>query len=136
MTYTAHDLEQAWGLTGVMLVNRTIAAAAGVDAQGLAKLNDRLRRADAAGTLAVPRLPDAEAYQVREWLLKNGIEHASVNALLEAGISDPLQQKLALSRWEYATRIPREHPLTLGIAEGLHLTPEQMDAAWEDLLTY
>lgn len=136
MNYTAYDLERAWGLSGVVLENCTIAAADDVTADELVRLNARLQRAHAAGTLDVPRLPNAEAYQVREWLLKNGIEHEAVTNLLQTGIPDPLQKKLALSRWEYATRIPRDHPLTVGIAEGLKLTTAQMDAAWEELLTY
>lgn len=136
MNYTAYDLEQAWGLSGVVLENRTIAAADGVTAEELVQLNARLQRAHAAGTLEVPRLPNAEAYQVREWLLKRGIEHAAVTALLENGIPDALEKKLALSRWEYATRIPRDHPLTVGIAQGLKLTAAQMDEAWEELLTF
>jgi hypothetical protein len=134
MTYLAIDVEQAFGLTGVVLQNGVI-----IHADGLADLtavNERLQRARAAGTLAVPRLPDAEAYQVREWLIKQGIGVNTVEVLLEQNISDPTQLALAKSRWEYATRVPREHPLTVGIGQALGMTPSELDEAWVDLLTY
>lgn len=134
MTLYAIDVEQAFGLTGVVLQNGVIIRADGLD--DLTAVNERLQRARKAGTLAVPRLPDAEAYQVREWLIKQGIGVNTVEVLLEQNISDPVQLELAKSRWEYATRIPREHPLTLGIGHALGLTPAELDAAWNELLTY
>ena len=134
MTLYAIDVEQAFGLTGVVLQNGVIIRADGLD--DLTAVNERLQRARKAGTLAVPRLPDAEAYQVREWLIKQGVGVNTVDVLLEQNIADPVQLELAKSRWEYATRIPREHPLTLGIGQALGLTPAELDAAWNELLTY
>ena len=134
MTLYAIDVEQAFGLTGVVLQNGVIIRADGLD--DLTAVNERLQRARKAGTLAVPRLPDAEAYQVREWLIQQGVGVNTVEVLLEQNITDPVQLELAKSRWEYATRIPREHPLTLGIGGALGLTPAELDAAWNELLTY
>lgn len=134
MTYLAKDVEQAFGLTGVVLQNGLILSADGYDDPS--PLNERLRRARAAGTLQVPRLPDVEAYQVREWLIRQGIGVNTVEVLLEQNITDPTQLALAKSRWEYATRVPREHPLTLGIGQALGMTPQELDDAWAELLTY
>lgn len=134
MTYLAQDVEQAFGLTGVVLQNGFVLSANGVSDP--TAINERLRRARAAGTLVVPRLPDAEAYQVREWLIKQGIGVNTVEVLLEQNISDPTQLALAKSRWEYATRVPREHPLTIGIGHALGLTDQELDEAWAELLTY
>lgn len=134
MTYLAQDVEQAFDLTGVVLQNGLILSADGYDDPS--PLNERLRRARAAGTLQVPRLPDAEAYQVREWLIRQGIGVNTVEVLLEQNIADPTQLALAKSRWEYAVRIPRDHPLTLGIGQALGLTTEEFDIAWAEILTY
>ena len=134
MTLLAIDVEQAFGLTGVVLQNGVIIRADGLDE--LTAVNERLQRAKRAGTLAVPRLPDAEAYQVREWLIRQGIGVNTVEVLLEQNITDPVQLELAKSRWEYATRIPREHPLTLGIGQARGMTPTELDEAWSDLLQY
>lgn len=134
MTYLAQDVEQAFGLTGVVLQNGFILRADGHD--DVISFNERLQRAREAGTLQVPRLPDAEAYQIREWLIRQGIGVNTVEVLLEQSITDPTQLALAKSRWEYATRVPREHPLTLGIGQALGMTPQEIDEAWAELLTY
>jgi hypothetical protein len=62
------------------------------------------------------------AWQIRRWLLANGISMAAVDAAL-AAIPDPQQRALAQVDWEYAPIVQRSHPMlpmmaaTLGIAD-------------------
>ena len=80
-------------------------------------------------------LPDAEAYQVRAWMIRGGMDPDLVPAIIAQVVPDGPQRKEALMRWDYAVRIPRDFPLVDVIGAQMGLTPEQIDAAWPDILT-
>jgi hypothetical protein len=82
-----------------------------------------------------PPLPPVEAYQVRAWMIRGGMDPDLVPAIIAQVVPDGPQRKEALMRWDYAVRIPRDFPLVDVIGEQMNLTPEQIDAAWPDILT-
>ena len=77
MNWTATQLETAFGMTGITLENGVITAGTGLD---LATANARLQLCLAANKLP----PDAEAYQVRAWMIRNGLDLDSIPALITA----------------------------------------------------
>ena len=79
--------------------------------------------------------PSAESYQVRAWMIRGGLDPDLVPAIIAQVVPDGPQQKEALMRWDYAVRIPRDFPLTNVIGAQMGLTPEQIDAAWPEILT-
>jgi hypothetical protein len=75
-------------------------------------------------------LPDAEKYQVLDWLDDHGITEADVDAALQS-ISDETQRRKALLRWHSVSRIPADNAFVLHVAAQLnidHLT------AWSQIL--
>jgi hypothetical protein len=78
--------------------------------------------------------PSAEAYQVRAWMIRGGMDPDLVPQIIAQVVPDGPQRKEALMRWDYAVRIPRDFPLVDVIGEQMNLTPEQIDAAWPDIL--
>ena len=79
--------------------------------------------------------PDAEAVNVRDWLLDQGITAADVEAkiaLIFAG--DALAAAKAINRWEYAVRVPRDHPLVVALGDALGFTKAQLDTEWANVL--
>ena len=79
--------------------------------------------------------PDAEAVDVRDWLLDQGITAADVEAqiaLIFAG--DALAAAKAINRWEYAVRVPRDHPLVVALGDALGFTKAQLDTEWTNIL--
>jgi hypothetical protein len=79
--------------------------------------------------------PPAEAYQVRAWMIRGGMDPDLVPAIIAQVVPDGPQRKEALMRWDYAVRIPRDFPLVDVIGAAMNLTPEQIDAAWPEILT-
>jgi hypothetical protein len=91
-----------------------------------------------AEEIAAERLslyPSAEAYQVRAWMIRGGLDPDLVPQIIAQVVPDGPQRKEALMRWDYAVRIPRDFPLTNVIGAQMGLTPEQIDAAWPEILT-
>ena len=79
--------------------------------------------------------PDAEAVDVRDWLLDEGISAADVEAQIALMFpDDQLATAKALNRWEYAVRIPRDHPLVVALGEALGFTQAQLDTEWANVL--
>jgi hypothetical protein len=78
--------------------------------------------------------PPAESYQVRAWMIRGGLDPDLVPTIIAQVVPDGPQRKEALMRWDYAVRIPRDFPLTNVIGAQMGLTPEQIDAAWPDIL--
>lgn len=75
-------------------------------------------------------LPDAEKYQVLDWLDDHGITSADVDAALQS-IADETQRRKALLRWHSVTRIPADNAFVIHVAQQLnidHLT------AWSQIL--
>jgi hypothetical protein len=79
--------------------------------------------------------PPAESYQVRAWMIRGGMDPDLVPAIITQVVPDGPQRKEALMRWDYAVRIPRDFPLVDVIGAAMNLTPEQIDAAWPEILT-
>jgi hypothetical protein len=84
--------------------------------------------------------PSAESYQVRAWMIRGGLDPDLVPQIIAQVVPDVvppggINRKEALSRWRKATRIPRDFPLVDVIGAQMGLTPEQIDAAWSEILT-
>jgi hypothetical protein len=79
--------------------------------------------------------PSAESYQVRAWMIRGGLDPDLVPTIIAQVVPDGPQRKEALMRWDYAVRIPRDFPLVDVIGAQMNLTPEQIDAAWPEILT-
>lgn len=77
--------------------------------------------------------PDVEMYQIHEWMIENNLDPDSVGQVISAVYSAGKERKKALSRWNKAIRVPRNHPLVNVIGGQMGLTPEQIDAAWEGI---
>lgn len=67
------------------------------------------------------------AWQIRRWLLANGISMADVDAAI-AAIPDPALRESVRVDWEYAPIIERSHPMLEPLAESLGI--EDLDAAF------
>lgn len=70
------------------------------------------------------------ARQIRLWLVDNNISLTSVKAAINGIVDERLREK-TLVEWEYAPYIERNHPLLDTLGKALGLTPEQIDAAFE-----
>ena len=71
--------------------------------------------------------PSVTAWQIRRWLVGNGISLASVDAAINA-IPDPALKEQTRVDWEYAPYIERSHPMLTPLAGALGIT--DLDAAF------
>ena len=71
--------------------------------------------------------PSITAWQIRRWLLGNGITLAAVDAVI-AAIPDATQREAVRVDWEYAPYIERSHPMLPVLAAALGV--EDLDAAF------
>jgi hypothetical protein len=76
-------------------------------------------------------LQPAESYQVRAWLIRNGIDLTSIPALITSLTQPGPEREEALMRWEYAVKIPANHPLVGAITTNLGLNIETI---WPSIL--
>lgn len=77
-----------------------------------------------------PPLPDAEKYQVLDWLDDHGITSADVEAALQS-IPDETQKRKALLRWHSVNRIPADNAFVIHVASQLGIN--HIDA-WSQIL--
>ncbi len=124
MNWTPAQLEAAFGMTGVVLENDVIVAGVGLD---LAVANARLEVCVAAKKLE----PDAEAYQVRAWMIRSGIALSVVPSMISNAVPAGPDRDEALMRWEFAVRVPKDHPLVAVVASGLGVS---VDSIWWEVL--
>ena len=124
MNWTAQQIETAFCMTCVTLQNDVIVEGTGLD---LTLANQRLQNCIAKASLT----PTAESYQVRAYLIRNGIDPASIPALITSFTAPGAERDEALMRWEYAVRVPFDHPLVAAIAQQLNLN---VSAIWFDIL--
>jgi hypothetical protein len=75
-------------------------------------------------------LPDAEKYQVLDWLDDHGITEADVDAALQS-IPDETQRRKALLRWHSVNRIPADNAFVLHVAAQLNIDHVM---AWSQIL--
>lgn len=71
--------------------------------------------------------PSVTAWQIRRWLVANGISLASVDAAINAIPDAALREKTRVD-WEYAPYIERSHPMLPPLAGALGIT--DLDAAF------
>jgi len=69
-------------------------------------------------------------WQFRRWLVDHGITPESVEAMISATISDPLERARALVDWRDGPIVRRDHPLLVPMAKALGLTESAVDAAF------
>lgn len=74
-------------------------------------------------------LPPITRRQLRLTLVRNGISLSDVTQAI-AAMPDGLAKEEAQIEWEDAATFERLHPTLLAIADGLGLTPEQVDDLW------
>lgn len=79
-------------------------------------------------------MPSITARQLRLVLVRSGISLDSVAAAINAMPAGVAEDEARIE-WEYATVFNRLHPTLLQISTALALTPEQVDALWEQALT-
>lgn len=75
-------------------------------------------------------LPDAEKYQVLDWLDDHGITSAHVDAALQF-IPDETQRRKALLRWHSVNRIPADNAFVVHVANQLNIDHRE---AWSQIL--
>jgi hypothetical protein len=75
-------------------------------------------------------LPDAEKYQVLDWLDDHGITSAHVDAALQS-IPDETQRRKALLRWHSVNRIPADNAFVVHAAQQLNIDHRE---AWSQIL--
>jgi hypothetical protein len=80
--------------------------------------------------------PEAEMYQIHDWMYDNGLDPDNVPQIINNAFPAGVERKKALSRWNKAVRVPRDHHLVnlIGSLMTPPLTPEQIDAAWDYIL--
>lgn len=121
---TAAQVEQVFGLQDI-----TLSFQRGVpqvkDAAPL--INARLLRCWHAGTLT----PEAAAYQVRAFLIRQGIALSSIPALITSLTAEGSERDEALMRWEFVSTFPKTHPLVAAAAQSLQLN---LDEVWWSIL--
>ncbi|WP_368516646.1 hypothetical protein [Rhizobium sp.] len=71
--------------------------------------------------------------QLRLTLVRNGFSLASIATAIDA-LPDGTAKEEAQIDWEYATKFNRLDPTLLTIASAIGLTPEAIDAFWEQAL--
>lgn len=122
--WTPSQIQTAFSMTGITLENDVIVEGAGLD---LTIANQRLQMCIAKGSLT----PDAEAYQVRAWMIRSGFSPDSIPSMISAAVPEGPQRDEALMRWEFAVRVPKDHPLVAVVAGGLKVS---VDSVWWDIL--
>lgn len=80
-----------------------------------------------------PPVPETVTrWQFRRWLVDHGITPESVEAMISATISDPLERARALVDWRDGPIVRRDHPLLVPMAAALGLTEAAVDAAFRE----
>jgi hypothetical protein len=75
--------------------------------------------------------PPAAAYQVRAYLIRNGIDLASIPTLIASITAAGAERDEALMRWEFVANFPKNHPLVAAVAASLNL---DLDQVWDSIL--
>ena len=74
--------------------------------------------------------PDAPMWQVKVWMVRNGIDLASIPSIMAASIPAGPQLQEALVRWETAPLVPFDNALVGLIAGALNISKE---LAWSEI---
>jgi len=73
----------------------------------------------------------AWAHQVRVWMIRRGIPLSSVPQMIAAVTAEGVERDEAMARWEYAVKIPKDHPLVSALAAQLNL---DLETIWWEIL--
>jgi len=73
----------------------------------------------------------AWAHQVRVWMIRRGINPAMVPQMIAAVTAEGVERDEAIARWEYAVKIPKDHPLVGELAAQLNL---DLETIWWEIL--
>ena len=76
-------------------------------------------------------VPEAEAFQINEYLMRNGISPDSIPALIASVTTEGIERDVAIMRWQKVTSFPKEHPLVAAVAAELGLN---LDAVWDSII--
>jgi len=124
MKWTAEEIQTAIACTGLTLVGDAVHKCSGLtveEAQG------RLDLCLKQGTLT----PTAEMWQVRAWMIRQGIDLATVPDIIEGAVPVGPQRTEALMRWDKAAYVPADSPLVAIVAQSLGLN---VASIWWDVL--
>lgn len=97
-------------------------------ANGAWVVRDKSAEEIAAETAAL--YPDAPMWQVKVWMVRNGIDLASIPSIMAASIPAGPQLQEALVRWETAPLVPFDNALVGLIASALNISKE---LAWSEI---
>jgi hypothetical protein len=78
-------------------------------------------------------LPDAKRYQLKVWLIRNGIPLDTVPSIIEAAIPAGPDREEALVRWNDVELVPADHPLVAIVAAGM-TPPVTVADVWPEIL--
>lgn len=78
-------------------------------------------------------LPDAKRYQLKVWLVRNGIALSTVPSIIEAAIPAGPEREEALVRWSDVELVPADHPLVAIVAAGM-TPPVTVADVWPQIL--
>jgi len=84
----------------------------------------------AVSELLPVHLPDAEKYQVLDWLDDHGITSENVEQALQ-GIPDETQRRKAIIRWGSINRVPADNAFVVHVAKQLNI---DIKTAWSQIL--
>ena len=79
-------------------------------------------------------MPPLTARQLRLGLIGGGFSLSQVGQAIDA-IPDEQHKAVAEIEWQYAAQFERLHPLIEQVGTSIGLTPEQIDAMWEQALS-
>ncbi len=77
------------------------------------------------------KLPDAEKYQVLDWLDDHGFSSSDIESSIQS-IPDENQRRKALIRWQSVNRIPADNPFVIHVANQLGIDHR---SAWYQILS-
>ena len=83
-------------------------------------------------SLMIP-LPDAKRYQLKVWLIRNGIALSTVHSIIAAAIPAGPEREEALVRWSDVELVPADHPLVAIVAAGM-TPPVTVADVWAEIL--
>lgn len=78
-------------------------------------------------------LPDAKRYQLKVWLVRNGIPLDTVPSIIESAIPAGPEREEALVRWNDVELVPADHPLVAIVAAGM-TPPVTVADVWPEIL--
>lgn len=83
-------------------------------------------------SLMIP-LPDAKRYQLKVWLVRNGIALSTVPSIIESAIPVGPEREEALVRWNDVELVPADHPLVAIVAARM-TPPVAVADVWPEIL--